>query len=86
VAPPLPEETAGARDVAAPDFVQVSATALWSAGWWRVSLVGSEDISVKVRRLVTVDKAMSRALGRALERDQIDVRVHIRWFDIAATS
>jgi hypothetical protein len=86
VAPPHPEETAGVADVAAPDFVQMSAAALWSGGWWRVSLVGAKDISVRVRRLGTVDKAMSRALGEALGRDEIKVRVHIRCYNAAATS
>jgi hypothetical protein len=51
-----------------------------------VSLVGSEDISVKVRRLRTADEAMSKALARALARDAIDVRVHIRWYDAAAAT
>jgi hypothetical protein len=86
VAPPPPEQTAGVPDVAAPNFVQVSATALRTGHWWTVSLVGSEDISVKVRRLRTADEAMSKALARALARDAIDVRVHIRWYDAAAAT
>jgi hypothetical protein len=60
---------------------QVTATALASEGWWLVCLAGAPEISVQVRRLAEVDAAMSKVLAVDLRRDEVDARVHIRWYD-----
>jgi hypothetical protein len=62
-------------------FTQVSATAVASQGRWLICLVGAPEISVEVRRLADVDRAMAEILARDLGRARVDARVHIRWYD-----
>jgi hypothetical protein len=64
--------------------MRFTAAAVWNGSWWWVSLVGSPDISVKVRRLALVDEAMSRELEQALGHEPIDAVIHIRWYDVAS--
>jgi hypothetical protein len=63
------------------DPARVTATAVASDGWWLVCLAGAPEINVRVRRLVDVDAAMGKVLASDLRRDEVDVRVHIRWYD-----
>jgi hypothetical protein len=64
------------------DLTQVTASAVVSDGW---CLAGASEINVRVRRLSEVDAAMSKVLGRDLGRDDVDARVHIRWYDAQQT-
>jgi hypothetical protein len=49
-------------------FTQVSATAVASQGRWLICLVGAPEISVELRRLADVDRAMAEILARDLGR------------------
>jgi hypothetical protein len=63
--------------------VQVSAVAVRSGGWWNVALCGAPEMKVRVRHLADVDAAMSPVLAAAFGRDDLPVRVRIRWYDAA---
>jgi hypothetical protein len=65
------------------EVVRVTATAVWSQGWWTIRLVGAPEINAQVRHLAQVHAAIGAALAPALGRDDVDARVHIRWYDAA---
>lgn len=68
-------------DMRSPAVTQVTATATYRDGYWLVCLAGAPEISVRVSRLRDVDTAMSQALRVDLGRENVDARVHIRWYD-----
>ncbi|WP_151082574.1 hypothetical protein [Nocardioides cynanchi] len=64
-----------------PGITQVTATAIYTEGCWLVRLADAPEIRIHVAHLRDVDTAMSRAMRCDLGRDDVDARVHIRWYD-----